>query len=341
VAVVVAVAFLAWILVPGTGEKTTSAPPVANLTASASSIERGEAVTLSWKTDHARSVRLEPLGTVPASGSRVVEPSVTTNYRLVAVGTDETATDGLTIEVTGPPPVQSAAVIDEFTASRTTIAAGETVTLTWRTSNAEKVELPPLDNLPLSGSHDIRLTKDTAFVLVAYGAGGNAQKALNVSVTTNEVMDAAEARVFLEKVLAEAQAEIDRGDIAAARVTAERAMAYERLPPEYQARLKDAVSAMIAKAGAAESSYEPIVRVPPAYPARALSRGLEGHVDLEFTVTAAGTVAEPKVVASTSSVFDRAAVQAVLKYKYKPRVVDGKAVETPGVRTRVVFEIDE
>jgi protein TonB len=43
----------------------------------------------------------------------------------------------------------------------------------------------------------------------------------------------------------------------------------------------------------AEGDYLPIVRVAPVYPARALSRGLEGFVDLSFTVTTAGTVKDP------------------------------------------------
>ncbi len=36
----------------------------------------------------------------------------------------------------------------------------------------------------------------------------------------------------------------------------------------------------------AEGDYLPIVRVAPVYPSRALSRGLEGFVDMSFTVTA-------------------------------------------------------
>ena len=51
----------------------------------------------------------------------------------------------------------------------------------------------------------------------------------------------------------------------------------------------------------AEGDYLPIVRVAPVYPARALSRGLEGYVDLSFTVTTAGTVRDPIVMFSTSS----------------------------------------
>jgi protein TonB len=90
----------------------------------------------------------------------------------------------------------------------------------------------------------------------------------------------------------------------------------------------------------AEGDYLPIVRVAPVYPARALSRGLEGYVDMSFTVTTTGTVKDPIVMYSTSSLFERAAIRAVLKFKYKPRVVDGQPVEVPGVKTRISFKIE-
>ena len=91
----------------------------------------------------------------------------------------------------------------------------------------------------------------------------------------------------------------------------------------------------------AEGDYLPIVRVAPVYPARALSRGVEGYVDMSFTVTTTGTVKDPVVLFSTSSLFDRAATQAVLKFKYKPRVVDGQPVDVPNVKTRITFKIEE
>lgn len=91
----------------------------------------------------------------------------------------------------------------------------------------------------------------------------------------------------------------------------------------------------------AEGDYLPIVRVAPVYPARALSRGLEGHVDLSFTVTTAGTVRDPIILFSTSSLFERAATRAVLKFKYKPRVVDGVPVDVSGVKTRITFQIED
>ena len=91
----------------------------------------------------------------------------------------------------------------------------------------------------------------------------------------------------------------------------------------------------------AEGDYLPIVRVAPVYPARALSRGLEGYVDMAFTVTTTGTVKDPVVTFSTSSLFERAAIRAVLKFKYKPRVVDGVPVEVPNVKTRISFQIED
>lgn len=91
----------------------------------------------------------------------------------------------------------------------------------------------------------------------------------------------------------------------------------------------------------AEGDYLPIVRVAPVYPARALSRGVEGYVDMGFTVTTTGTVKDPAVLFSTSSLFDRAATRAVLKFKYKPRVVDGQPVEVPNVKTRITFKIED
>jgi protein TonB len=85
----------------------------------------------------------------------------------------------------------------------------------------------------------------------------------------------------------------------------------------------------------------PLVRVNPQYPSRAVSRGIEGWVTLEFTITAAGTVVDPVVIESSSSLFHSASLRAIKKWKYNPKIVDGKPVERPGVRVRLDFELDE
>ncbi len=91
--------------------------------------------------------------------------------------------------------------------------------------------------------------------------------------------------------------------------------------------------------GVSDGEYLPIFKVAPVYPSRALSRGLEGYVIVEFTVTRTGTVRDASVVESTSNLFNRAATEAVLRFKYKPRIIGGEAVEVPGVRNKISFEI--
>lgn len=89
-----------------------------------------------------------------------------------------------------------------------------------------------------------------------------------------------------------------------------------------------------------DGEYMPIVQVAPQYPPRAAERGLEGYVTLEFVVTRQGTVRDPVVIESSSSVFNRAALDAVQRFRYRPRVIDGEPVEVPGVRFRITFELE-
>ncbi len=90
-----------------------------------------------------------------------------------------------------------------------------------------------------------------------------------------------------------------------------------------------------------DGDYLPIVKVAAVYPRRAQSRGIEGYVIVEFTVTKTGAVTSPIVVqAEPEGVFDRAALDAVVKFKYKPRVVDGVAMSVAGVQNKISFEID-
>ncbi|MDX1561830.1 MAG: energy transducer TonB [Gammaproteobacteria bacterium] len=93
--------------------------------------------------------------------------------------------------------------------------------------------------------------------------------------------------------------------------------------------------------GVSDGEYLPIVKVAPIYPPRAAARGLEGHVVVEYTVTRTGETKDIVVIESTSSLFDRAAVESASKYKYKPRVIDGIAVEVPGVTTKIIFELED
>jgi len=91
-----------------------------------------------------------------------------------------------------------------------------------------------------------------------------------------------------------------------------------------------------------DSEYLPLVKIQPIYPRRALVRGIEGYVILEFTVTKQGTVKDIKIVESNpkTSIFHNAALKAAEKFKYKPRVVDGQAIEVLGVQNKISFRIE-
>jgi protein TonB len=96
--------------------------------------------------------------------------------------------------------------------------------------------------------------------------------------------------------------------------------------------------------GAAPSDQDvlPLVRIEPRYPRRAQQMGIEGWALLEFTITPLGTVADVVVVDSEPrGMFDRAATQAVERWKYKPKVVDGKAVPREGVQVVLTFKIEK
>jgi protein TonB len=91
---------------------------------------------------------------------------------------------------------------------------------------------------------------------------------------------------------------------------------------------------------ASDADAVPVVRVNPQYPPRAAERGIEGWVELRFTISAAGKVIDAEVTRShPGNVFDRAALRAVRKWKYNPKVEDGEPVARPGVTVRLEFEL--
>jgi protein TonB len=93
-------------------------------------------------------------------------------------------------------------------------------------------------------------------------------------------------------------------------------------------------------AGGSDRDVVPLVRVEPQYPMSAKQRGIEGWVELRFTITAAGTVADIVVTAANpGTIFNRSAVQAVSKWKYNPKIKNGTAVDRPGVRQRIKFQL--
>jgi protein TonB len=91
----------------------------------------------------------------------------------------------------------------------------------------------------------------------------------------------------------------------------------------------------------AEGDILPVVVIRPMYPREAAISGIEGWVKVEFTITETGTVTDPRIVdAQPPRVFNREAVRAIMKWKFKPRVVDGMAVERRATQV-IDFTLDE
>ena len=86
----------------------------------------------------------------------------------------------------------------------------------------------------------------------------------------------------------------------------------------------------------------PVVRMTPDYPPHAAGKGIEGWVQIQFNVTTAGTVRDPVVVASQPpGEFEDAAVKAIARWRYNPRIDGGVAVERVGLQTVIRFELQK
>ena len=96
------------------------------------------------------------------------------------------------------------------------------------------------------------------------------------------------------------------------------------------------VSMAVGQTGPAKISTNviPLVKIQPRYPMRAQTRRIEGWVKVEFTITEEGTVTDAKVVdASPSKIFNRSALRAIKRWKFKAKVVNGAAIKQRAVQT--------
>lgn len=84
----------------------------------------------------------------------------------------------------------------------------------------------------------------------------------------------------------------------------------------------------------------PLQRIPPQYPRDAARNGITGWVQLEVLVNADGTVRSARVLeAKPKGLFEAAAVQAVMRWKFKPKVVNGQPVQQKGAQ-RIEFNLN-
>ncbi|WP_162500858.1 energy transducer TonB, partial [Modicisalibacter coralii] len=85
------------------------------------------------------------------------------------------------------------------------------------------------------------------------------------------------------------------------------------------------------------SSPQPTRKVPPTYPSRAQRRGIEGYVELRFTIRPDGSVDRDSlrvIDAEPRHVFDRAALRAIADWQFK------RAPQPREARQRLVFRLE-
>jgi len=81
---------------------------------------------------------------------------------------------------------------------------------------------------------------------------------------------------------------------------------------------------------------------PPRYPSRAIAKGIEGYAVVGFSVDAAGAVFDAFIIESEpKGIFDKSALSAISKFKYKPRVHNGKGISTDGQRYMFSYKLDD
>jgi peptidoglycan-associated lipoprotein len=83
-----------------------------------------------------------------------------------------------------PPPPAAAKPTASLSADRTTINKGESVKLSWTTTDATNVSIAPeVGAVTLQGSTTVTPSSSSTYTLTATGAGGNAESSVHISVT--------------------------------------------------------------------------------------------------------------------------------------------------------------
>jgi protein TonB len=97
----------------------------------------------------------------------------------------------------------------------------------------------------------------------------------------------------------------------------------------------------LAGTGKSDGPLVNIIRVQPRYPVAAQTRGLEGTVIVQFDVSPSGTVENAVVVESSNGIFNKAAIEATYRFRYRPRIVDGTGYPVRGLQQLFRFDLED
>ena len=181
---------------PSEASTPTALPYINYFTADPAIISLGGSSIISWDVSNAETVTVSYgmfVNAVPPVGTATAQPTVTTTYTLTATSGASTVSATVTVSVEGGGPAPTGAglpVINSFTASPGTIAAGGSSTLSYDVSNADSITFSSIGGtkvstlLHSSGSWSVEPTSTTTYIITATNAAGSVTETAKVTVQT-------------------------------------------------------------------------------------------------------------------------------------------------------------
>lgn len=105
--------------------------------------------------------------------------------------------------------------------------------------------------------------------------------------------------------------------------------------PEFEAPKIDRSSFKIQ---VSDRDAQPLVRIPPVMPMRA---DKSGHCRVKFDVSPEGAPFNVEATYCTSNMFESSTIKSVQKWKFNPKIVDGRAVSMSGVENKVSYRLTD
>jgi hypothetical protein len=156
---------------------------IESFTGPAEPVSPGQSVKITWKTANARTVDIGGIGpNLNPNDSRDVSIFQNETFTIVAKGDGgNSAPRTITVAVKSAPARPPG--VTSFTSSATKIRQGESVVLTWSTTDASSVSINGADVAPTSGgSQTVKPNQDTTYTLLAIGTGNPAKSSVSVAV---------------------------------------------------------------------------------------------------------------------------------------------------------------
>jgi len=93
------------------------------------------------------------------------------------------------------------------------------------------------------------------------------------------------------------------------------------------------------KIAVSDRDAQPLVRIPPVTPPRFLEGDNSGHCRVRFDVSPEGSPFNVVATYCTTKILERATIKSVQKWRFNPKIVDGRPVSMSGVENKVTFQL--